>query len=332
MMLLSLVLLLFVVLIFVMLNNLHNLLILEALDTTGAALILDGRNLRFPDLVTAVVRRRIRVRLYEDVDSNVSLPCEAYESADSSHSPDPQDWEKLKDAALSATREVIRQFERVHGSDGAPLYPLIQTVTLSTILHLFFQLSTTSTNIEDVVWIVSNTWRTDGCWKEPIGNFHDLYRLVKPWPNPSGMFAVLSAIQRLILAAICTLEHQEENIQFIRRAGTLLRHPTDSDTYVTRLVEGVKRSNPPIQSVHGRLSLRCLPLPWPCDINFFIPIDSLPPSDCRIGPDGVCLSWLHKAALPGPPACGGDKWLVHATTIILSAVDTGTCCFRPKPI
>lgn len=325
-MLLSLILLLlFVVSIFALLNNFHKLFILEAIDSAGAALLLDGRNLRFSDLVTATLHRRIKIRFYEEVDSNLSLPSQAYESADSSHSPDPvtQDWGEVTDAALSATREAIRHFKRVHDSnEDGRLYMFIQSVTLSTVLRLFFQLPTTPTNIEDVVWIVSNTWRTDGCWQEPIGDPHNLHRLVKPSPNPSGMFPLLSTIQRLILGTICILEHRGENLQFIRRAGTLLRHPTVPDPDVTRLVEGVKQSHPPIQSVHGRLLLRSLPLPLAYGINFFIPVDSLPPSACVLSPDGVCLSWLHKAALPNSPTCGGDKWLVRTTTIILSAIET----------
>jgi hypothetical protein len=317
-------LLLFVVSISVLLSNIHSLLILEAVDNSGAAILLGG-NIRCSDLITATVHGRIRVRFYQEVDTDLSLPCQAYESADSPHSPDPltQDWREVADAALSATREVIKHFKRVRGTDEeTPLYLFIQSVTMSTILHLFFQLPTTSTNIEDVVWIVGDASRADGCRQEPIGNPHDLYRLIKPSPNPTGMFALLSTMQRLILAAICTLEHRGENIQFIRRAGTLLRNPTAPDPDVTRLVEGVMKSHPPVQSVHGRLSLGCLPPRWTCSMDFLIPVDSLPPPACILGPDGVCLSWLHRAALPGPPACSSDKWLVRATSIILSAIET----------
>jgi len=325
--LLSLILLLlFLISIFALLCNLHNLFTLEATSDAGATLFLDGGNPRFSDLAAAILRRTIRIRLYEDVDSNISLLRQVYESADSPHSLDPLiwDWEEVAGAAISATREVIRHFKCVRGSDeDARLYLFIQCVTLSTVLQLFFQLPTTSTNIEDVIWIVSNTWRTDGCWQEPTADPNYLSRLVKPSPNPSGMITLLSTIQRLILGSICILEHRGENIQFIRRAGTLLRHPTTPDPDVIRLVEGVKQSHPPIQSVHGRLSLRCFPFRWACGMNFFIPVDSLPHPACKHGPDGTCISWLHKAALPGPPVCGGNKWLVHATAVILAAIETG---------
>jgi len=322
---LVILLLLFLVSMFVLLRNIHKILMVEAIDNVGATLLLDGSNLRFSDVIAATFHRRIKFEFCEEVDSNLSIPCQAYESADSSHTPDPltQDWEEVTGAALSATREVIQHFRSVRNSDeDTRLYLFIQSVTMSTILRLFFQLPTTSTYIEDVVWIVTNTWRADGYWQEPTGSLHDLYRLVRPSPDPSGMFSLLSVIQRLILGAICTLEHRGGDLQFIRRAAILLRHPTALDPDAIRLVEGVKGSHPPIQSVHGRLSPRCLPLRWACGMNFFIPIDSLPPSACRLSPDGVCLSWLHKAALPGPPACGGDKWLVRATTIILAAIET----------
>jgi len=323
--LLSLILLLlFLVSIFALLRNLHNLFTLEATSNAGAVLFLDGENPRFSDLAAAILRRTIRIQLRKDVDSNISLPCQAYESADSPHSLDPLiwDWEEVAGAATSATREVIRHFEFVRGSDeDVRLYLFIQCVTLSTVLQLFFQLPTTSANIEDIVWIASNAWRTDG--EEPTADLNYLSRLVKPSPNPSRMITLLSTIQRLILGSICTLEHRGENIQFIRRAGTLLRHPSTPDPDVIRLVEGVKQSHPPIQSVHGRLSLRCFPFHQACGMGFFIPVDSLPHPACRPGPDGACISWLHKAALPGPPACGGDKWLVRATAVILAAIETG---------
>lgn len=326
-MLFSLILLLlFLVSAFALLRNIHKIFMVEAIDNVGATLLLDSSNLRFSNIASATLRRRIKFRFYKEVDSNLSIPCQAYEySANSSHTPDPltQDWEEVTGAALSATRKAIQHFENARGSDeDTNLYLFIQSVTMSTILRLFFQLPTTSTNIEDVIWIASNTWRTDGCWQESTGSLHDLYRLVRPSPNPSGVFSLLSSIQRLILGTICTLEHRGGNIQHIRRAATLLHHPTAPDPDAIRLVEGIKGSHPPIQSVYGRLSPRCLPLRWASGMNFFIPVDSLPHSTCRLNPDGVCLSWLHKAALPGPPACGGDKWLVRATTIILAAIET----------
>jgi len=326
-MLFSLVLLLlFLVSVFALLRNIHKIFMVEAIDNVGATLLLDSSNLSFSDITVATFRRRIKLQFYKEVDSNLSIPCQAYEyGANSSHTPDPltQDWDEVTGAALSATRKAIQHFKGARGSnEDTPLYLFIQSITMSTILRLFFQLPTTPTNIEDVVWIVSNTWRADGCWQEPTGSLHDLHRLVRPSPNPSAMFVLLSTIQRLILGAICTLEHRRGDIQFIRRAKTLLRHPTAPDQDAIRLVRGVKGSHPPIQSVHGRFSPRCLPLRWACGMDFFIPVDSLPPSACRLSPDGVCLSWLHKAALPGPPACGGDEWLVRTTTIILAAIET----------
>ena len=217
---------------------------------------------------------------------------------------------------------MIERFKHNHGPDeGTHLYTFIQSIALSTFLHLFFRLPITSTNIEEVIWITSNTWRMDDTWKQPVGNPPELCRLVKPSPNPSGVLALLLATQRLILAAICILEGRGENLRFLRQAETILHHPASPDSAVTRLVEGVTRTHPPFQSVHGGLSLSYPPLRWTCRMNFFIPVDLLPPSACMLGPDGACVSWLHKAGIPAQPACGSDTWLVHAVTIILSAIE-----------
>ena len=322
---LSLILLLLPVIpVSVLLNKFHNLFVLEAIDNAGAAALLRCKNIS--DIVAAILHRKIKIRFYKGVDPDISLSRQAYTFSESPHHLDPllQDPGEVKDAALSATRGAIHHFMCAHDPDqDTSLYLFIRSVTLSTLLHVFFRLPITSTNIEDTIWIASNTWQLENCWEEPVSGLHDLYRLVKPSPNPSGVFAVLLTMQRLILAAICTLEHRGEVIPFVRRAGSLLRHPTAPEPGVTQLVEKIRRSNPPIQTIHGRLSLRCLPLPWACNIEFLIPVDSLPSSTCTLGPDGTCLSWLHKATLPSPtPECGGEKWVVHTTAIILSAIET----------
>lgn len=308
-----------------LLRNAHNLIVIEAVDDTGATLLMDGGSVGLSDVVIAALRHRIRICSYKGVDPNLSLPCPCHKSAHSSHSVEAltQDWEELTRSALSATREVIRGFKHIHGSEEAmQLSPFTQSVTLSTLLHMFFRLPIVPATVEDVIWIVNNTWRTEDCWEEHIGNPHSLYRLVKSSPNPSGVFTLLSTIQRLILASICTIEQRGENIKFIRRAGTLLHHPAAPEPDVTQFVEQVKQIHPPIQSIHGTLSLSGLPLFLPCKVGFLVPLDSLPSSACLPGPDGACLSWLHKAALPGSLGCGGDEWLTRVTTIILSAIET----------
>jgi hypothetical protein len=313
---------LFLALMLALLSNLHRLLILEATDRCGATVLLDGSgNVGLSDVMIAIFRGEIKVLFYQGVDANTSIRCQEYESSNKPHPPDPlsQDWEEVTHAALSSTREVIQHLKRGHDSDeDTCLYTFIQSVTLSTLLHLFFRLPITPTNVEEAVWIVSNAWQTEDCWQGPIGNLPELSRMVKPSPNPSGVFALLLATQRIILAAICSVEGRGEGIHFLRRAGTLLCHPTSPEPDTTRLVERIKQSYPPFQSVHGRLPLRCPPLRC---MNFLIPTDSIPPSPCILGLDGTCLSWLHKADLPGQPACGGEKWLIRATTIILSAVE-----------
>jgi len=57
-------------------------------------------------------------------------------------------------------------------------------------------------------------------------------------------------------------------------------------------------------------------------MGFFVPVDLLPPTTCILGSDGGCVSWVHKAGLPGQPGCDGEQWLIHVTTIILSAIET----------
>ena len=315
---------LLLVTILVLLGNIHYFCLLEATDSYGAMLLLND-SVGLSDIITAVFRGRIKIHFNEAMDKDISIPCQEYKAADTFHSPDSftQDWGEVTDAALSSTREVLQKFEQIRGpNEEGRLCLFVQSVILSTYLRLFFRLPITSKSTEDAVWIASNTWRTGDCWRGPIEHSSELHRLVKPSPNPSGVFALLLATQRLIVATICTLEHRGENLQFLRHAGTLLRHPTAPEPGVTRLVEEVIQSHPPIQSVHGELSLKFLPLHWTRSVNFIIPVDSLPPSTCVLTPDGTCHSWLHKAGLPGPPACGGHKWLTHTTTIILSAIET----------
>jgi len=302
-----------------------DLLTLEAVDHAGATFLMESRNISLCDIVAAIVRGRIRVHLYQEVDPNIILPYPAHKSANSFHSPEAptQDWEEVTNAALLCTKEVVRYFRDIRDSDGDPRLSLfIQSVILSTFLRLFSRLQITSTNIVDIVWIVSNSWRMEDCWQEPVICPPELCRLIKSSPNPHGLFALFLSTQRLVLAAICTLERRGTTLEFLRRAGIFLRHPTIPEPEVTRLVEDVTRSNPPIQVLHGRLSLGCPPLRRAYHVDFFIPVDFLPPSTCIPGPDGSCTSWLHKLALPSQPACGGRVWSIHATAIILSAIET----------
>jgi hypothetical protein len=317
--------LLFSISMLVLLNRFGALFSLEATDSSTATLLLDGGNVRFFDVVTALFRGGIILRFHQGIDTDISIPCQAYGLANASHPPHPltQDWEGVADAALSSTREAIKHFKQGSGSgDDTQLHLFIQTIILSTFLRLFFRLTTTPTNVEDVVWIVSKTWEAEDCWQAFVRNPSELYRLVKPSPNPFGIFALLSAAQQLTLAAACILECRGESFRFIRQAGTLLQHPNLPQPDVIQLVEKVNQSNPPIQSVHGRLSLGYLPLHRICGLDFFIPVSALPPSACILGPDGACISWLHKAALPSRSACGGGAWLIRATAIILSAIET----------
>jgi hypothetical protein len=301
-----------------LLNKFHIHFILEITDRSSATLLLDGGNVGLSDIVTAIFWGRINVRFCQEIDTDTSIPCQVYESANTPHPLDPpiQDWEEVKNAALSSTREMIRHCSG--SGEDTPLSLFIQSIILSTLLHLFFQLAITPTNIEEVVWVVGKTWQVEEFVRDPL----ELCHLIEPSSNPSGIFALLSAIQRLVLAAICTVARRGENTRFLRQAETLLQDPTSPEPDVIRLVEKIKQSHPPVQSVHGRFSLGCLPLRRTYDVGFFIPADSFPLSICIPGPGGVCISWLHKAALPGQPACGGGTWLIHTTAIILSVIET----------
>jgi hypothetical protein len=315
---------LFALLPLVLLWVLHHLCLLEAADRFGAHLLLaDGGDAVLFNIAVATLRGSIRIRLSQEPDPLISLTREEYESASASHPPGPlpQDWEAVTDAALSATRQLIRHFKHTRGPDDETrLYIFIQSVILSTFLRLFFHLQTTPTNIEDVLWIAGETWRAGDSRKDTMPSL-ELHRLVKPSPNPSGVFALLSTTERLILATICTLEGRGENIPFLRRASALLRNPISPEPDVTRLVEKVKRTNPPIQLIHGRLSMGSLPFHGSHSMDIHIPVDVLPSSACIFDQDGSCISWIHKA-LPSQLACGGENWLTHATAIILSAIVT----------
>ena len=319
-------LLFFAVLIVTLSKRPHHLFTLEATDNSGATLILGGKNVGLFDAITAAFRGGIKAHLHREMDTNISIPHMAYRLANTSHPPLTQDWEETATAALSSTRELIEYFKRSTGPDEAiHLYPFIQSITLLTFLRLFFRLPITFTNIQEVLWIVGGSPQTDGCCQEFVGDPVDLRHLIKSSPNPCGVLAVLSATQRLVLSALCLLERQRDNIHFIRQAKVLLQHPASSGSEVIQLVQGTLESHPPVQSVCGgiRLSLGHLPLHHTYGVDSFIPIDALPLSSCIMGPDGACISWLHKAALPGQPGCGGRAWLIRATAIILSAVETG---------
>jgi hypothetical protein len=270
--------------------------------------------------MTAVLRGGIKGHPWREIDPNISIPLTGYLLANTPHPPLAQGWEETTGAALSSTREVIQHFKRSH--EVIHLYLLIQCVTLLTFLRLFFGLPVTPTNIQEVVWIARKSWETGGCWQEftedPVG----LSRLTKSSPNPFGVLTLLSATQRLVLSAVCLLEGPRDNLRFIRHARNLLRDPATPGSEAARQVEKILQSHPPVQSIHGRLSLRSLPLHQTYGVDFLIPADTLPLSDCTVGPDGECVLWLHKAGLPGRPACGGRAWLVRATTIILSAIET----------
>lgn len=110
------------------------------------------------------------------------------------------------------------------------------------------------------------------------------------------------------------VEYKGKNISLLQQAGLLLRDPAYLNPDVARLVGKAKKSEPPIQSIYGKLPIGSIP--------FFIPLDLLPSSACILAADGSCASWLHKAGFPGQTECGGGEWLVHATMIILSAIQT----------
>lgn len=320
-MLFAILLLLFATLLLVLSDKLHHICLLEVSDRSAAHLLLDGRGIRLADVVLAIFRGHIRVRLCQELDPDISMDREEYRTANTSHPPGSltQDWEAVTDAAIFSTKQIIQHFkDHSNPDEEINLYLFIQSVILSTYLRLFFSLPATPTNIEDVVWIVGKTWKTPKRQKGSMSS-PELSRLVKPSPNPRGVFALLSVTQRLVLAAMCTLERKGEKIPFLRQAGALLRHPISPEPGLAQLVEEVKRLNPPVQFVRGGLSL---PRSNSCSADFIIPTDLLPPSPCVPGPDGSCSSWLHKAALPDQPACDSGEWLIRATTIILSAIET----------
>lgn len=300
----------------VALLNIRRCIILEATDGFDAGL-LDGRDVGFLDAITAAFRGKIKAHIHGEMDSNVSIPHLAYRSANTNHPPLAQAWEETAAAAVSSTRELIDNFKHSTGPDEVlNLDRFIRCVTLLTFLRIFFRLPIDHTKVQEVVWIIGESLQTDGCWKDFVQDPLGLCRLVRSPPNPSGVFAVLSTTQRLVLSALCLLEHRRDTIQLIRQARDLLQHPASSGSAVIELVGGTLRSHPPVQSVRGcvRLSLGY--------IEFSIPVDILPPSACIIGPDGGCISWLHKAALPSQPECGGREWLIRTAAVILSAVKT----------
>ncbi|KAF9792588.1 hypothetical protein BJ322DRAFT_1016313 [Thelephora terrestris] len=301
--------------------KLHRICVLEVSDRSAAHLLMDDSDIRLANVVLAIFRGHIRFRLCKELDPDISMDREEYRSANTFHPPGSltQDWAAMTHAALCSTKQIIKHSKDYSSIDGEiNLRLFIQSVILSTFLHLFFDLPATPTNIEDVVWIVSETRQAKNQGQQACISSPELSRLAKSSPNPRGVFALLSVMQSLVLAAVCTLEPKGEKIPFLRQAGILLLDPISPERGVAQLVEKVKRSNPPVQFIRGRLPL---PLSISCNMDFFIPTDLLPPSPCIPGPDGRCASWLHKAALPDRPACG-EEWLIHATTIILSAIET----------
>jgi hypothetical protein len=312
-----------------LLRNLHRFCLLEAIDRSGADLLTSGKDVGFYDIMIAVIRRRIRIHLRQNLDPNISITWNQYQWANTPHPMGTlsKDWEGVAEAALSSTRRLIQHFKTwSETGEEMQLYLFIQSIVLSTLLHIFFGLPATPTNVEDVAWIVEKTLRTDDRQQEtmsPPDSAPLLRRLVKPSPNPAGVFVLLSATQRLTLGAVCTLEAKREKLSFLRRARALLHNPMSPEPDVTRLVENVKRSNPPIQFVCGGLSLGFPSTHNTRPVCFFIPVDILPPSPCIPGPDGSCISWLHKIALLDRPVpCGGEEWATRATAIILSAIET----------
>jgi len=162
-----------VALVLTLLHNLHRLFALEATSRCGGTILLDGSgNVGLSDIVAAIFHSKIKLCFYRGVDANTSIPFQTYKSAKAPHPPVAQDWENFTDAALSSTREVTRNFKHNHDPyDGIRLYTFIQLVGLSTILRIFFHLPVTPTNMEEVVWIVTNAWQTVGnCWEEAIGS------------------------------------------------------------------------------------------------------------------------------------------------------------------
>lgn len=317
---------LFLLFVLVIVLSFRHLFVLEATDRFGAALILEGKNVGLSDAVAAAFRGGIRAHPRREIDTDISISHMEYMVADAAHPPLAQDWGETAAAALSSTRELVEYFKGSTGPDEViRLDRFTRCVTLLTFLRLFFRLPITHAGgVQEVVWIIGKSWQMDGCWKDFIKDPVGLRHLVKSSPNPSGVLAVLSATQRLVLSALCLLEHRRDNIQTIRQAKALLQYPSSSGSAVVQLVEKTLQSYPPVQSVNGgvRFSLGRLPLHRTHGVDFFIPVDTLPPSDCFVGPDGTCISWLHKAALPGQSGCDGRAWLVRTAAIILSAVKT----------
>ena len=298
-----------------LLRSIRRLCIVEAAERSGADLLMDGENVGWSSTVIAVLRGRISIGLSQELDTDVSITWLAYRAADTSHTPLTEDWEEVRDIALSSTRQLL---ECRDPDEDTPLRLFIRSVVLSTLLRLFFRLPTTSANTEEVMWIADKARWTNG--RHQISP--ELSRLLKSSQNPSGVIALLSTIERVTLAAICTLETGDEKLRFLRRAGTHLRDPNSPQPGVIRLVEKVKKCNPPVQSVHGGVLLGSFPLCGTSEVDFFVPVDLIPPSPCIIGSDGACYSWLHKAGLPGRPECGGEEWLIQTTAIILSSIET----------
>jgi len=307
-----------------MLKLLSKFCVLEATDRSGAALILGGGDVGFFDVVATTLHGGIKARLSRGVDTNTSVSSTAHRlSSNAFHPPLAQDWGETRRAAISSTVEVIQHFKHSTGPDEiVHLYPFIQSVTLLTFMRLFLPPPIVPTNAQEAVQIIGKSWKTGGRHQDFIEDPAELCRLVDPSPNRPGMLILLSATQRLILSAVCLLERQNDIIHFVRQAKDLLQHPASSGSEVSRLVEKTLQSHPPIQSVHGRLSFGRLSLCQTHEVNFSIPVDTLPLSTCIMGPDESCASCHHKATLPGPPECSGREWLVHATAIILSAIET----------
>lgn len=303
-----------------LLRSTHHLCLLEAVNRSGADLLTDNGNISFSNIIVAVLRGTVGIRLCQpELDTNVSISWKEYQFANTSHPPLDEDWEAVRDAALSSTKQ---QLLCRNPDEETPLHLFIQSVVLSTFLRLFFSLPTTPANTEDVKWIASETQRRTDDRHRDFMLSPELSRLIKSSQNPSGVLALLSTARRLVLATVCTLESRGGKITFLRRAATLLRHPISPEPDVTRIVERAKKSNPPVQLVRGGIPFGPFPFCGTHEVDFLIPIDLLPPSACIMGPDGGCVSWLHKAALPGLPECSGERWLIRVTAVILSAIET----------
>jgi hypothetical protein len=295
-----------------LLHNLHRLCLLEATDRFGAKILMDSGNIGLLSIAIATFYGSIRIRLREEPNPNISLTREEYESANTSHPPGPLPH-VVKAAALAATKQLIGHYFGSDRDDKIPLYLFIRWVVLSTFLRSFFD-PATPTNIEHTAWDVIGT--------QPMGDWRGspLSKLIEPSQNPSGVFALLSTPERLILVAICT---EGRDLEFLRQARDLLAHPTSPESEVIRLVEGIRRSIQPIQFIHDRRPVGSLLFQNRAhEMDVRIPVGFLPPSDCIQDQDGSCISWLHKAQ-PGQLGCGGEGWLVHATAITLSAIVTG---------